>query len=136
MRHVVVVIAMAWLALCGVALVGLEQYDWGEYVWGGKGDDYAYVPVALSPLVVGLLVARRWAVLAVGATCVAVVLVEQALWRDDPELSGIDDMGPMMGIVLVPFPMLLAALGVVSSRWLRARSRRDRSAEFTPSQPT
>jgi hypothetical protein len=43
---------------------------------------------------------------------------------DDPRVEGIDDLDPLVGVVLVPVPTALAALGVAYVRVERRLRRR------------
>ena len=101
--------------------MGLDSYGWLDDVWGGKGDDLAYCLVAISPFVLGAVAARWWAAAVAGAVFALSVGLEHVMWEDDPRLSGIDDLPPALGIVLVPVPVALAALGVAASRLAQRR---------------
>ena len=119
-------LAVGLVIAAAVMRVGMDSYNWLENAWAGTADDSAYWLVALSPLVLGAVAARWWAVFIVGAIFALSVLIEQALWEDDPRLSGMDDLDPLFGIVLVPLPMALAALGLAGTRIARRlRTSRD-----------
>jgi hypothetical protein len=64
------------------------------------------------PLTIGAL-ASWWALPLTTAGFVLASLVFQlTLWRDDPDLTGIDDLPPLAGILFVlPFILVLVALG-------------------------
>src|SRR3712207_24021 len=66
----------------------------------------------LLPLALGFL-AGWWALPLVATSFVAGALAYQILvWTDDPQLSGIDDLPPISGIVFIlPFALLFVAHG-------------------------
>ena len=88
--------------------------------------------VAVSPVV---LVAAGLGALALGAFAGRVALAGFALayaalsvgyqlllWEDDPALTGIDDIPPVAGIVLVlPFALVPIGLGALATARLRRR---------------
>ena len=111
--------AVALVLLAALLLAGLEGRQWLDSTLGGKADDLAYVLVAATPFLLGAVTARWWWVAFAGAVFVLSVLAQQAVWRDDPQLTGIDDIPPVFGLIGVPVPMILAALGVIAGRLAR-----------------
>ncbi len=83
---------------------------------GGKTDDVG-TAIIVTALIVGALafgyVRRRWSAVAWASLAyVAYVVVEHVRWEDDPRLSGIDDLDPLIGLIGTPFVALVPALGV------------------------
>jgi hypothetical protein len=100
------------LVVASAVLLSALDRGWANTTWDGKADDYAYVLVALSAIALGYVSGRRWSVLAVGAIFAVAIVVQQLAWVDDPVRSGIDDLAPIGGLVLIPLPMALTAVGV------------------------
>jgi hypothetical protein len=105
------VVAVALVAAAGGLLIALDR-GWGDSIWSGKGDDYAYALVALSPCVLGFVTRHWWSVLATAAIFAVTILIQQLTWVDDPTLTGTDDLEPWWGIVAMPLPITVAAMGV------------------------
>lgn len=81
----------------------------------------------VGPYLIGALAGWRALPTFAGAFFASSILYQLLLWHDDPVLSGIDDIPPVAGIVLVvPFILVPMALGA-ASRALRAASSSIRS---------
>jgi hypothetical protein len=80
----------------------------------------------LVPLVIGAL-AGWWSLpLTTAAFVLATILYQLVLWPDDPELTGIDDLPPLAGILFVlPWLLLLVAFGATLRQWRLGRPRDD-----------
>jgi hypothetical protein len=100
------------LVVASAVLLSALDRGWANTSWDGKADDYAYVLAALSVVAFGYVSARRWSVLAVGAIFAVTIVVQQLTWIDDPVRSGIDDLAPIGGLILIPLPMAITAVGV------------------------
>lgn len=110
------------LVVGSAVLLSALDRGWANSAWDGKADDYAYVFAALAPVALGYVSARRWSVIAVAAIFAVTIIVQQLMWVDDPVLRGTDDLAPIGGLILIPLPMALAALGVGAAR-LQAKRR-------------
>jgi hypothetical protein len=89
----------------------------GSIEWNG---DFlvavAIVVLLAAGIALGFAVPRWRVALYLWVACVAVVLIQQALWTDDPARSGIDDLAPATLLPLTPLVMLLPALGIAVRR--------------------
>jgi hypothetical protein len=79
----------------------------------------------VGPYVIGALAGWRGLPIFAGVFFATSILYQAFLWRDHPAFSGIDDIPPIAGIVLVvPFMLVPMALGAASRRlWVRMQGR-------------
>jgi hypothetical protein len=125
--HRAVCLVVFGLVVGSAVLLSALDRGWANGAWHGRADDYAYVFVALAPVALGYVSARRWSVIAVAAIFAVTIIVQQLMRVDDPVLSGTDDLAPIGGLILIPLPMALAAVGVGAAR-LQAKRRREPSS--------
>ena len=92
-----------------------------EVEWGGDVVTGLIVTVAVyASISLGFVLAQRRAALYLWTSCVAVVLLQQASWTDDPARSGIDDLPPAFVLPFTPLVAVLPLLGVGLQRKLSA----------------
>jgi hypothetical protein len=85
----------------------------------------AAVGCFLALLLIGVVGGARVLVVFALAYVVAAVVHTEFFWSDDPTRSGTDDLDPMAGIVVVlPFALLVVAMGVVARYALRRERER------------
>ena len=78
----------------------------------------------VGPYLVGVMAGARALVIFPVVYLAGSILYQTLFWHDDPELSGIDDIPPIAGIVLVVPIMLVPTAVGVASRELWTRTRR------------
>lgn len=120
------IVGLRWgVLVLGVALgVGIGAVD-GSAIEPGWLELLTVAACVGGLLVMGAL--GRWRALPAFAIPYATyVLIEHAIvWNDDPNLYGLDDSGPAVGLIVVLPPALLAiALGIIGRAMLKHRSRR------------